>query len=65
MFAIVLLSVFRSQTLIDPRLDPTTTCSSDWVKVRAVSAEGLLLLTGLRTAMALGVTRLYKMRLLS
>ena len=55
----VLLRVLRSQTLIDPRLDPTTTCSSDCVKVRAVRAETLeLLICGLRTAMGLGVTML-------
>lgn len=54
----LLLRVLRSQTLIDPLLDPTTTCSSECVKVSAVSADTLLLICGLRTVMGLGETRL-------
>jgi hypothetical protein len=46
----VLLRVLRSQTFIEPLLEPTMTCSSDWVKVSAVSDETLLFICGLRTA---------------
>ena len=52
-----LFRVLRSQTLIEPLLDPTMTCSSDWVKVSEVSAEGLVLLR-VSTAMGLGDVRL-------
>ena len=50
---------------MEPLLDPTMTCSSERVKVRAVRADTLLLMAGLRTAMGLGLTRLYRIRLLS
>ena len=50
---------------MDPLLDPTITCSSDRVKVRAVSAETLLLMAGLSTAIGFGLIRLYRIRLLS
>ena len=53
----VLLRVLRSQTLMEPLLEPTITCSSDCVKVREVSAEGLVLLS-VRQAMGLGDVRL-------
>jgi len=65
MVKVILLRVLRSHTLIDPLLEPTITCSSDLVKVRAVSVDTLLLMAGLRTAIGLGLTRLYRIRLLS
>jgi len=52
----ILLRVFKSHTFMDPLLDPTTTCSSESVKVRAVRADTLLVVCGLRTAIGLGVT---------
>jgi hypothetical protein len=56
----LLLRVLRSQMLMEPRLEPTMICSSFLLKVRAVRAEGLLLVAVavVRTEMGLGVSTL-------